>query len=516
MENMMLRVNRVRVYRCNATILLAVIAIGSGAGTMAQGQARYEVMPVPEVFLKAERKIESGMPREEREDLVKAISTRGTLERQVNNILRGSPPNALQDDPELRRVFDGWYAQYYFAILTHPSHLANWPEKRQKFLKMMAATMPPDVHEHLVDLARQTMLTIVKGNFHPVARYNAMLLIGHLNTKEASLIGDKSPPIPHIQGLVDALAEFENPKQIDAVRVAAMVGVLRHVVIDGQLADGARRLVGRPGEERIVSLMLGLVDAKTLPKGRTQAGHDWMRRRAVEILGALGSIGENGKVVTALQGILGDEKAPVSLRCSAAEAMGRINYPQNTPVKVADVAKSMGAVAAHACYDEIRRVEAQQEREEGDQDPALGGSGTESMYGGPATGAFGTLDGVDALEPHAYRIALTRRRIKYRTLSVQTGWVGEKKEERPRFPSFSKPKTEGEGTEASAPKKRGILALAKSKEDEDYVQKVATHVDAIIGQADDASFKDLTSLVTEIRKKVQSLEHNCGIVVSVD
>ena len=37
----------------------------------------------------------------------------------------------------------------------------------------------------------------------------------------------------------------------------------------------------RNAENMIVDAMLQLVNAKQSPEGRTQAGHDWMRRRAV-------------------------------------------------------------------------------------------------------------------------------------------------------------------------------------------------------------------------------------------
>lgn len=541
--------NRAILLRSTQTILLACIVIGAGNGMAAQGQARYQVLPVPDVFLKAEGKFEKGMPKAEREALQAAITLKRTYEMKVNNILRGSPPNALENDPETRKDFDGWYAQYYFAILTHPEHLADWPATRQKFLRMMAATMPEDVHTHLVDLTRQTMMTIVQGNFHPVARYNAMLLIGQLNTNEYSLIGNKTPPVPYIQGLVDALAEFENPNQIDAVRVAALVGILRHVRIDRQLPDASRRLVGRPGEARIISLMLSLVNAKVAPDGRSQGGHDWMRRRAIEILGILGSVGANGQVVPALQAVLADDENPISIRCCAAEALGRLNYPANTSVDVAEIAKNMGAVAASACRDEIRRVETELEREELEKNSLGGGGGSymsgggsymgggseamggESeamggpdgismgMYDSETSGAFGTpsLDGAGGFDPLAYRVALTRRRIKYRTVAVKTGLMGEPKETVKKFVPFSaKPEAGTEEAKPPVEEKSGILALARSADDLDYVQKVIKGVNDIIAQVDNPSLKDLSALVADVRERVKSLEDDCGIVVNVD
>jgi hypothetical protein len=122
----------------------------------------------------------------------------------------------------------------------------------------------------------------------------------------------------------------------------------------------------------------------------------------------------------------------------------------------------------------------------------------------------------NAFNPLAYRIDLTRRRIKYRTSLAKKGLVGEEKEAPAGRILVNKPEGGGGAEAPAAEKKSGILAVAKSAEDQQYVEKVARHVDAIMLKADDASFKDLTSLVTEIRRKVQELEEECGIVVNVD
>ena len=108
------------------------------------------------------------------------------------------------------------------------------------------------------------------------------------------------PPIPKIESLKVMLDELANPQQIDGVRAAALVGILRHVEIDRQLADvpgGQRRLVGNNAEIMIADAMLKLVNEKEAPEGRSQGGHDWMRRRAVEILGCLGGPGQNNNVL---------------------------------------------------------------------------------------------------------------------------------------------------------------------------------------------------------------------------
>lgn len=515
----MLRGNKTAMYRRSLIAVLAGIAFGSNQTLTAQDQTEYAKLPLDAQLQLADSTIETVMSDEEKTSIRDAKAWKNKMQFGITSIWRGSSPGALTNEDH-RKLFDEWYQKYEFARLTHPEHMGEWPKKRREFLARMAQ-MPAaadDVHQHLLTLTRQVMLTIAKGNYHPMARYNAMLFICQLNTKEASFVGDKSPPVPYLQGLADAIQEYGDPKQIDAVRIAALVGMLRHATLDRQLVDQQSALGGLRGQ--IIGLSLALVNAKEAPAGRTQGGHDWMRRRAVEILGTLGDLGPGGEVVTALQTVLGDDEAPISLRCCAAESLGRLEYPENTTINVADVAKTMGAVAAHVCYDEIGRVEAQQEREQAEREAGVGGSiGMGSPYS-RAPGAFGALSpvGGDVNDPLEYRIALTRRRVKARALSVKNGLIGEEKKKTFRFPTFTKPEDGAakESVEEEEEEKDGILALASTDEDEKYVRKVAQSVGDIIGQADDASFKDLSSLVAEIRKKAKALEEDCGIVVNVD
>ena len=65
---------------------------------------------------------------------------------------------------------------------------------------------------------------MAKQNYHPAARYNAMLIVGELNDKEA-VKGGSSPtaPEPSAQALIAMLKELDSPTQIDPVRVACLI-----------------------------------------------------------------------------------------------------------------------------------------------------------------------------------------------------------------------------------------------------------------------------------------------------
>ena len=63
----------------------------------------------------------------------------------------------------------------------------------------------------------------------------------------------------------------------------------------------------------------------------------------------------------------------MSLRCSAAEALGRLKVPANANLAVPDTAKKLATVAAFACHKELQRVEDQETREAKDKLQGAGG-----------------------------------------------------------------------------------------------------------------------------------------------
>lgn len=485
---------------------------------------------------------------------------RNDLDVRKEAILRGSESFEAQATKD---YLQNYYSRYYFPLHTYPKYIGEWPSDRVKLTRTLAATnlqTPPllQVHDFLVDLIYQATLPLIRGNYHPAVRCNAMLLLGSLNSQDALFVGDaKRPAVPLILSLKVMLDELANPQQIDGVRAAALVGVLRHVEIDRQLADvpGAqRRLVGNNAENLIVDAMLKLVNEKQAPEGRSQSGHDWMRRRAVEILGCLGSPGQNNSVLAGLDGLLTDNKAPVSLRCSAAEAMGRLRLPANANIKVVDAAKKLATVAVFACQKEIQRVEDQESREAKDKLQAAGGtgyamgmgSGYMAEYGGAMGGmptmapemggmpemmpggmpygmpggmpGYGMASGAPAAKfnPLGYRILLTRRRIAHEMLLVKRGLLG------PDATLKTSPAAAAAAAAAKAsptapqsPRKAGLSALIKAGADQTAVDDVVNGIDTIIKVVEQSTFNEMKALVEELRGKVRQMEDKCGIVVEL-
>ena len=169
-----------------------------------QEQADYDVMPLPAWAL-------GDTPQEKKQ--------RNDLDVRKEAILRGSE---LFEEEATKKFLGDYYSRYYFALLTHPKNIGDWAKTRVSLTRTLAATnlqTPPllQVHDFLVDLIYQSMLPLIRGNYHPAVRCNAMLLLGSLNSQDPLFVGDtKRPPVPLIQSLKVMLDELGIPSRLTA------------------------------------------------------------------------------------------------------------------------------------------------------------------------------------------------------------------------------------------------------------------------------------------------------------
>lgn len=478
----------------------------------AQEAAPFREIPVPDELL---------------DSSPEGMRARAAKERRILEILRS---DSWPLDAQQRSELDRWLKLDFFAVMTRRDHLDQWVPRRQDFEnRLMKQVRTPQMREFVIGITRQVNEAIVRGNFHPVARYNAMLWLGELNTSDPVMFGDPRPAVPMIEMLRFMLDELNNPQQIDVVRVAALVGVRRHVRLDRHLPAANRRLVGNAAQAMIVNAMLGLVEAKEPPEERSVEAHAWMQRRAIEILGMLGTPGDGNRVVTALEQTAADDSLPTAVRCSAADALGQLIYPANVQINAAEIAKRLGSIAVLACREEIKRVEDQLARDEARKKRPAGAGGMPygddmyggDMYGGDMMGAMpfgGDMYGDDmygsgyddmygsgmgrpgtAAKPRrkprgplGYRIDLTRRQIKNQLLQVRRGLTGH----------------ENYATQ-------GLAALSAAGNGQEDVNLLVTSLDAIIKVAESPDHVTMEELLTELRASVQKMEDDCGIVVSL-
>lgn len=288
------------------------------------------------------------------------------LRGDAGKILRGTLPF----DEAGKARLTTYYAQVYFPLYTIESRWGKWPELRRDFLtKDIRQAKVPAATEFVLDLARKRMLIYATHKntsgktFHPVVRHNAMLLIGELNRLEKGARGPDGSRAqysdPYAPAFDTLVAEFKNTDQIDAVKVAALVGMLRHAKLD-IARDAERRIPGNTRASAVNDLLAFVKSAPAkFPNGteRSVEGHTWMQRRAIEIIAALGGVGPVPDVDITLENLVGDESVPNSLRCTAAEALAQWSNSNKAKLDVVAAPQKLGLLAAQACLAELAEIQ---------------------------------------------------------------------------------------------------------------------------------------------------------------
>jgi hypothetical protein len=355
---------------------------------------------------------------------------------QIRSILNSLAP--LGDN---KVYFDAYYQQFFFPqmTLTAQDKLDDLPKSREKFLRdHLDYCKSQAIHDHLLALTIGTLLPVVQDpGFHPAVRYNAMLIIGALNAQEAVRLGsEKSVPVPYAPALSIMLTEMKNPKTNDAIRVASLIGIVRHLEWDNALDNGSQ--IAPLVRTDLLATLTALAAQKDSPPGRTAEGHSWLRRRAIEALALAGSRRAEASSVAAIDKILGDDSDVLAVRCAAAAAMGRMNYLPPVKIDPTEVTKKLGYLTLVICHSEFTRLADMKHTEELRLGPQMqqygeGGSGTPSPYRsaessiGSLGGGMGELGSLKPADPKAYRRDPICRRIRARIYSVQIGLNGPSK-----------------------------------------------------------------------------------------
>lgn len=311
---------------------------------------------------------------------------RRARETLVLKVLKNQDGVSLENNTE---AFDEYYQKYLFPRWTWVvdadetakvddakpgdanayNFLAN---ERTKFFKgHLRATKIPKVHEHLVDITFTAMQEIVVGNFHPAARYNAMLVIAELNAVEVKTEGKPEAFEALAKALPVLVAELEKMVtdldargEISPVSVAAMLGVLRHVTADTWQTAASGKRMSNDVKKQINTACLKLVNRNAPPNEKIDSSVTWIQRRAIEILGVLGTLETDVQVAKAMDAIVGNDKAPLSLRCAAAEALGQLNKPKESELNPTDTARRLGELAVFGVKQELQRLDDERMRAE--------------------------------------------------------------------------------------------------------------------------------------------------------
>jgi len=367
-------------------------------------------------------------------DLVNDRSARNSARFLIIGICKGSKPlkNAQVDNTDR---FDNFFRRYYFPMMTHPERLGEIAEMRQDLMKQYFGGIKNDangqeVRDRLNALTLSFMRGLVgtrAGEFHPAVRFNAMLIIGDLDSRGPELFGDPRPAEPLIAALDVMREELLSEDQIDPVRVAALIGIARHAELDRHRP--ADRRIPNAAIRPLIEPLTALATSRTPPPGRSEACHMWMRRQAVEVLASFAATRSIGPVANAVDGIISNPEEPLALRCAAAEAQGKMANPLAEEVTAEEAAVKLVRLAGDVLADELSNLDLfldELEEDAGSEGgfPGSGGNIADSGLGILESGATASEGEEEVVLEKAPEIVTTQRRGKHRLQCVARGLFG--------------------------------------------------------------------------------------------
>ncbi len=255
---------------------------------------------------------------------------------------RGSISKMLREGTIDKEPFEKYFNEF-FQQLASPT--ADFPRIR-KDLRIFFATASKQkaAHDALNAFTLKMMSSVVRSTSAKIsnaAKYSAMLIIGELNEEEAES-NSPAKPLPAAYKILEAAAK--STKVRDEIKLAALIGLDRFAAAGAVPADK---------KSLLTKTMLELVNQHDPPPGRTQGGHDWIRRSAAQVLASLGSPGPDNSVVKALEAITEDPQAGLALRCDAAQFIGQLKYPAGSKTNLQELANALGHQAVGICKQEI-------------------------------------------------------------------------------------------------------------------------------------------------------------------
>ena len=324
---------------------------------------------------------------------------------QVYDVLRGG--SALNDNFVIaegtpdentitnQQLLSGWYQNYHFALMTQAGSMGDIDLQRLEFIKELTMICTDNnIHSHIVDqIAIPQMTAFLQENYHPAVKYNAMLIIGQLNSQVVITNEGRSVPAPLPAALTYIVDAIKSGTETDAILLASWIGVLRHVRL-----NRLNQQIAGSDVVTIAGEAMKLLNQATPPANRSAGGQVWLQRRAIDVLAMIGQ--DDQKILPKIISIMQDEKAAMSLRLTAARALKYFNYSPSTQVPVESTSNALGTLIVRICRNEIDRVDQekalaalQEASGVSDGEGDMGGMG--GMMGGMegGTGGMGGMEG---------------------------------------------------------------------------------------------------------------------------
>ena len=178
----------------------------------------------------------------------------------------------------------GYFNKYVPAVLTNDDFLPIVSKTMIEYHDILDRAERSGTNLNTIQgYAFRVMKAIASENYPPAARINAITVLSRIDSRPANPSA-RTPPVP-LESVLPVLVQlYQDKKNDDGVRAAALHGIHRHVNY------GFQRIAG-PAKAGLTTMMMELMDSEP-PTGRSADAHAYLQRFAVDILEKLRSKGD--------------------------------------------------------------------------------------------------------------------------------------------------------------------------------------------------------------------------------
>lgn len=234
---------------------------------------------------------------------------------------------------------------FKLSQLTREENLFDLPKlRRQLRYDLSLAGRAPDrsAHDRIVALAMEHLPSIVDDRaYHAGTRFNALLLLGELNSVEERPFAPAAPAVPLADALPLLVAWLESAAEgesRDFLPLGALLGILRHA---------QQGIADEPLRQRGLQAAVALAGQSQPPEQRSAVGHDWLRRRALHVVAWVAKPGAtplDDQAVALVWNTIDDPSASLKLQVEGALAWSLVG--PKLPKERLDSAATLGKLAA--------------------------------------------------------------------------------------------------------------------------------------------------------------------------
>lgn len=220
-----------------------------------------------------------------------------------------------------------------------PTHL-KLPTFRAMIMAEYGRTADPTLLAAANEILLPKLLELAGDGYHPEVRYNAMLMVGALDQTLANPAAGVAKATPLAAALAKMIPAADDPNGFPAVRVAALIGIQRHVELS------------TTGVAAVRAALLKIL--KEAPKATDPStdGISWLKMRAITLLNIIGPAALTNEFSNELATMVGDTRLHLAARCTAAGALGRLPLDTAT-FKATDLVANLGKLQFEVCTQEI-------------------------------------------------------------------------------------------------------------------------------------------------------------------